>query len=100
MNWIAAISAVTTLGVALGVGLRWLGQQIWQINRYLATQTEAIKWQNTQFCDLHQFDASVESELDILKREIADVQQYLENQTSQFERPFVIRGRSRSLREP
>lgn len=98
MNWITVIASLTPLLIALGVGIRWLGKQIWQINVFLATQNEAIRWQNNYFDELRKFDSSVDVELSIMARRLADIERYLEAQTPHIERPFVIRARSRQDR--
>ena len=99
MNWIAAVASLTPLAIALAVGVRWLGRQIWQINVFLATQNEAIRWQNNHFDELRKFDSSVDIELSVLTRRLSDIERYLEAQTPQIERAFVVRGKDRDIRE-
>lgn len=91
----AAVSALTPLLIAIGLMIRWLGKQIWAINRLLATQNEAIKWQNTKFESMRGFDSKVAFELEKLEERLTDLERYLELQSLEFDRPFSIRGRDR-----
>jgi hypothetical protein len=99
VNWIAALASLTPLLVALGIGGRWFGKQIWAINRLLATQNAAIEWQNKHFEELKNFDGSVEESLDALGERVSDIERYLESQAPNFEKPFVLRWMHGKYRE-
>jgi hypothetical protein len=100
MSWINALAALTPLIIASGLGLRWLGRQIWEINKMLATQNAAIRWQNEQFSELLEFDSSVRVEFELLEKRLSDVERYLESQSPRFERKFIIRGQTQNLPHP
>lgn len=93
---ITAVSAATPLLIATGMGIRWLGQQIWAINRLLATQNEAILWQNEELEKMASFDQGLSNDVAHLLERVSDIERYLETNTPTATRGFIIRGKSSS----
>jgi hypothetical protein len=97
MNWLALLAALTPTIALVAAGLRWLGIQIWRINQLLATQNEAIKWQNAKFQEMGNFDSSVAVQIDRIEWRLSDIERYLQVTSAEHERPFYIRQREGKL---
>lgn len=86
------ISIISIVG-SLIAAIRWLGVKIWVITQLLATQNEAIKFQNKKLESLKDVDTDTEIDLTILKGKVSDIERYLEIYSDKLDRPFKIRGK-------